>query len=253
MKSAIRLTLAALALPLTLSACSDDAATGEGGAVVTNEPFDPVAAPEGQQWSQMAEVTPEGGFRIGNPDAPLKLIEYASHSCPHCATFSEEATDDIHAYVDTGVLSFELRNQIHDVIDLTFATLARCGDPATFQPLAKQGWADLNDIFERAQANPQQMDAAMQVTDNTRFQRIAEASGLIDWFAARGISRDQAMQCLDGTDTPQQIAERSAQQSEELDVTGTPTFFLNGNKIEIEPGSSAWTQLQPVLEQAGAR
>ena len=253
MNSAIRLTLAALALPLALSACSDDGATADGGAVVTNEPFDPIAAPEGQEWSQMAEMTPEGRYRIGNPDAPLKLIEYASHSCPACAAFSEDSTDDLHAYVDNGVLSFELRNQIHDVIDLTFATLARCGDPSTFHPLAHQGWADLNGIFERTQANQQQMDAAMQVTDDTRFQRIAEASGLVDWFAARGISRDQAMQCLDGTDTPQQIAERSAQQSEELDVTGTPTFFLNGNKIEIEPGSSAWSQLQPVLEQAGAR
>ncbi len=40
--------------------------------------------------------TPDGGFVIGNPDAPLKLVEYASHTCSHCAEFSDEGSGPMH-------------------------------------------------------------------------------------------------------------------------------------------------------------
>lgn len=245
MKTATRLALAALVLPLALAACNSEDDT----AVVASEALDPIPAPEGSEWSQVAEVTPEGGVRVGNPDAPLKLVEYASHTCPHCADFSEQAHETLDSYISKGIMSLELRNQVHDIIDLTFATMARCGDPGVFQPLARQGWADLQQIISTVQANQDALNAATQVSDDTRFQRIADATGLVDWFAGRGISRDQAMQCLAGTDTPTQIAERSQTQSDELDVTGTPTFFLNGSKLDAQ----SWEALQPVLERAGAR
>ena len=38
-------------------------------------------------WSQRVATTPEGGFRMGNPDAPVKLVEFLSLTCSHCATF----------------------------------------------------------------------------------------------------------------------------------------------------------------------
>ena len=244
-----RSTLAFIAAPLVvaLAACGSEA---EGDATaLSGEPIEAIPAPEGSSWAQTAETTDMGGVRIGNPDAPLQLVEYASHTCPACANFANTAGDELEDYVESGVVSFELRNQIHDPLDLTIAILARCGDPATFYPLAKQAWQDLPQIRETAMADPEALQAAAQTADDSRFQRIGEVTGLVDWFAARGISRDQAMQCLGEAGTAEQIVENSQTQSDELGVTGTPTFFLNGNMLE----ASGWTEVEAALQRAGAR
>ena len=244
-----RLPLAAIApLALALAACGsgDDAA---GGTVAASEPIAPVAAPAGQSWVDTAATTPEGGVVIGNPNAPIKLVEYVSHTCPACAAFSEEASQPIDDYVATGVVSYEIRNQIHNALDLTLAMLVRCGDPASFHPLAHQAWSNLAEIGATAQAN----DAALQQATTTegpqRYQRIAEAAGLLDFFAERGISRDQAMQCLARPELADQIVANSTTQSDELGVTGTPTFFVNGNQVEAQ----GWSDVEAALQRAGAR
>lgn len=243
-----RTTLALMAAPiaLALSACgSSDDKTGE----VTGEAIAAVPAPAGQSWNETASESPEGGYIVGNPDAPLKLMEYASLTCPHCAVFSQDASGPIEKYIDSGVVSYELRNQIHDPLDLTMAMLVRCGTDESFHPLSTQVWANLEPIITKAQANPEALNAAIQADANTRYQKIAEAAGLIDFFAARGISRDQAMQCLANGKEAEQIASNSETQSEKLNVTGTPTFFLNGKLLE----GNTWAQIEPALQKAGAR
>jgi hypothetical protein len=247
-----RSTLAALALPLSLAlvACGSDSGDGTGSETeLRGDPIDPIAAPEGTIWSETAAETPEGGYVIGNPDAPLKVVEYASHTCPACANFSEQGATGMEAYVNTGVVSYEIRNQIHNVLDLTLAVLMRCSGPEAFHPLSHQVWGDLNNVMAPAQNNPEGFSAAVGAPPEQRYQAIAEAGQLYDFFAARGISRDQAEQCLANTDLAQQIIDNSEQQSEELDVSGTPTFFLNGRKLE----ESSWPALERLLQQAGAR
>jgi len=241
-----RIVLAALSasMALALSACgSDDEAPVKG------EPIAAIAAPAGQSWVDTAAVTPEGGYVIGNPEAPLKLVEYASHTCPHCAAFSQEAAGKLDEYVAKGTVSYELRNQIHDPIDLTIALLVRCGTPQSFHPLANQAWQNFESLMTTVQSNGAALEQAQQVPPAQRFQAIAQASGLLDFFAARGISRDQAMTCLADTAKAQQIADASDKQSEELNVTGTPSFFLNGRLV---PGTR-WIDIEPALQNAGAR
>ncbi len=235
-------------LALALAACGSGEGAGEGTAL-SGEPIDPVAAPAGASWLETAETTEMGGVLVGNPDAPLELVEYASHTCPACAAFVQTGGSDLERYVESGVVSFELRNQIHDPLDLTFAVLARCGNPATFYPLAKQGWADLNQIGATASADPGALEAATQAPQDQRLQRIGEATGMVDWFAARGIPRDRALQCLGDLASAEAIVERSNRQSEELEVSGTPTFFLNGAKLDAQD----WSGVETALEQAGAR
>lgn len=238
------LAVAAAPLALALAACgSDEEGTTSG------EPIAPIAAPAGQSWVETAAVTPEGGYVIGNPDAPLKLVEYASHTCGACAAFSQQGAAPLDEYVATGVVSYEIRNQVHNPIDLTLAMLMRCGEPTAFHPLANQVWANLPEVMQRAQQNPDALNAAMQAPEGQRFQQIAEVGGLLDFFAARGVSRDQAMQCLADTDRLRQIAENSETQSQELNVTGTPTFFLNGNLVE----GTSWPEVEAALKAAGAR
>ena len=239
----------AFAATIALAACNskDDAASGE---IAEGKPVAAVPAPAGQSWSDVASFTPEGGVVEGNPNAPIKLVEYASHTCSHCAEFSEKGSEAIRSkYVATGKVSYELRNQIHDPIDLTFAVLARCAGPEAFHAFAEQGWTNLAPMFETFNANKAGLDAAMQQQGAARFDGIAQAAGLYDFFAQRGVSRDQAKTCLAKTDTATQIAANSDTQSNELNVTGTPTFFINGNNV----GAQTWETLEPMLQRAGAR
>lgn len=238
-----RLALSALAAPLMLglAACgSEEAATGEA--------IESIAAPDGATWSATAAFTDLGGIRMGNPDAPVKLVEYASHTCPACANWSA-TSGPLSEYVESGVVSFELRNQVHDPLDLTFASIIRCGDPATAIPLAKQGWQNLNAIVQNAQSNSERLSAAMAVEDDSRFLLIAQESGLLEFFAQRGLSTEQVSQCLSDPDLPRQIVENSAVQSDELGVTGTPTFFINGSKLD----GTSWAVVETALQAAGAR
>ena len=245
----IRTVSLAFAATLALAACNSKEAATDGelaeGKVVAAVP-----APAGQSWSEVASFTPEGGVVEGNPNAPIKLVEYASHTCSHCAEFSEHASDAIRSkYVESGRVSYELRNQIHDPIDLTFAVLARCAGPEAYHAFAEQGWANLAPMFEKIQANDAQLQAASAATGAARMDGIAAAAGLYDFFAQRGVSRDQARTCLAKTDTATQIAANSDKQSAELNVTGTPTFFINGTNV----GTQTWQTLEPMIQRAGAR
>lgn len=247
-----RFRLAAIAAPLSLAlaACGSGDDTADG--LPTGEPIAHIAAPAGESWVETAAVTPEGGVAIGNPNAPLKLVEYASHTCGGCAAFSQDAAHALDEYVATGVISYEIRNLVRDPIDLTIALLARCGGPGTFHPLANQAWSEFNTVMGTVQANNAALQQALQVPDAQRLQAVGQVSGLLDFFAARGISRDQAMQCLADTAQAQQIVQNSNTQSEELRVNSTPTFFLNGRLVNLS-GGTVWPQVEAALQAAGAR
>ena len=241
-----RSLLAAL-LVAGLAACNDTETDG----TAQQAAIAPVAAPAGQNWVDVATETPEGGFLIGNPNAPVKLMEYASHTCPHCADFAAEAGEELREkYVASGVVSYELRNQIHDPMDLTMARLVRCGtEPTAVIPLAEQLWQNLGNMSAQMQANQAAMQQAMSLPESERFFALAQTLGLVDFMAARGVSSDQQRQCLSDFASIQAIADRSNKQSEELNVTGTPTFFINGRNV----GTLGWQELQANLQNAGAR
>ncbi|WP_338445550.1 thioredoxin domain-containing protein [Pelagerythrobacter marensis] len=244
-----QISLAALAAPLALglAACGSEPAEGEAPA---GEPVENVAAPDGTQWVDTVTVTEADGYMLGNPDAPIKLIEYGSLTCGACANFAATGMEPLkEKYVATGRVSYELRNQVHNAFDLTLARLVRCGAPESYHPLSEQVWLNLPSLMEGAQANPQALEAAMQQPEDQRFVAVAEAAGFLDFFATRGVSRDQARQCLSDADSVEAIANNSDSQSQELNVTGTPTFIINGRNV----GTQSWATLEPMLQDAGAR
>lgn len=242
-----RTTLIALPLALALAACGDEAETAGS---LSGEPVAEVPAPEGQSWLDTVAVSDADGYIVGNPDAPIKLIEYASYTCGACANFIETGVEPLKSeYVESGRVSYELRNLVRDPIDLSVAVLARCGSPESFHPLSEQVWRNFQTIMGGAQANGQAIEAAMTGPEDERLVGVAEAVGLIDFFASRGLSRDQARQCLADTDKVQSIAENSNTQASQNDVTGTPTFFINGQQTDAE----GWDQLEVALQEAGAR
>lgn len=236
-------------LTLTIAACNGGAEEAETTSL-EGEAIAAIEAPEGSSWLNSTSTTEEGGFVIGNPDAPLKLVEYASHTCGACAQFattgSRPLQDD---YVSTGVVSYEIRPLLRDPVDVTISTLARCGSPDRFHALADQAWEALPEFFENLQTNSAAYEAAVEAPLNQRFVRLAEAAGLIEFFAARGLSEDQARTCLSDGAAIEALAQKSGEVAQADNVTGTPTFFLNGQRLD----ANQWPGVEPILQRAGAR
>jgi protein-disulfide isomerase len=247
-----RLVFTALAASaaLALAACGskDD---GAGGNLPKGEPIAAVAAPSGQMWSDVVSATPEGGMRMGNPEAPLKLVEYGSLSCPHCAKLANDGMETlVDKYVNSGRVSYEFRSfPIHGVIDVPMTVMMRCADPSAYFPLLEQVFKTQEDWIKTAEAGNAQAQAASNLPPNQRFVALADAFGLTDWFAARGLAKDQAHMCLADPAAAEKVA-KEGQTWSENGIDSTPTLVLNGNKLE---NVYEWDQLEPVLQNAGAR
>lgn len=248
MTNRIRLLLAA-PLALGLAACNGSGGDDASGADLTGDPIAAIDAPDENGWLAQGEITEEGGMLLGNPDAPLKLVEYASHVCGACANFSVNyAPALIENYVSTGVVSYEIRSLVANPLDLSIALLARCGTPEGAVPLADQAWANLEGFYSTLQQNGAAASAIQSLPEDQRLIGIADAAGLFEFFAARGISRDQGAQCLSDMDAAEELDATVRASANELNVTGTPTFFLNGSRLE-----GGWPQIEVALQNAGAR
>lgn len=248
-----RLLLLALPLALGLAACGgkEDAATGSaGGTVAEGEPVAKVAAPAGKAWSDVIAATPEGGYLMGNPDAPIKVIEFGALSCSHCAEFSEKGFPALRDnYINSGRVSFELRLFMLNALDLPSALLATCGSPEAVIPLSEQFWAWQPTMFANLQANEAQMRAVEALPPEQRFAGIAKVTGMDQFFAARGIATDQGAQCLANSAKATGFVEATNAAAKQYNVNGTPTFIINGKNAEV----ASWAELEPLLQKAGAR
>ncbi|WP_421853774.1 thioredoxin domain-containing protein [Novosphingobium sp.] len=247
-----RLLLALIALPLALglTACGKKDDAGSGAATVAaGAPLNAVPPPAGKAWSDVVSVTPEGGYVMGNPNAPIKVIEFGSLTCPHCAEFEEKGYPHLRDdYVAKGTVSLEFRNFVRDPYDTTMAMLVRCGSPDSFFALTEQVYTNQKAIFDQLQPVGPKLQAANLPPDQI-FKAIGEQGGLIDFFAARGIAKDQGAQCLAKSDAATKLANDTSKAGDTYNVTGTPTFIVNGKNVEV----ATWDALEPILKQAGAR
>ena len=247
-RAAAAATLAALALSLAACGKSDDTA---GAPEASGTPIAKIAPPAGQAWADKITVTSEGGYLMGNPEAPIKLVEYGALSCSHCAEFSEagfaELRDD---YINSGRVSFELRHFMLNPLDISATLLATCGAPESVIPLSEQFWAWQPTMFSNLQsAGDAQLQAAGNLPPAQRFGAIAQAAGMTQFFAERGIAADQAAACLADVDKATALSNATQKASEEKKVSGTPWFFINGRDV----GTQTWATLEPMLQNAGAR
>lgn len=247
------ITAAPISLALALAACGADTAAVEG-ATESSEALANVAAPAGQQWSDVVSVTPEGGYAIGNPDAPIKLVEYGSVTCSHCAEFEQEAFEPLQQeFVNSGRVQFELRNFILNPFDIPITLLTRCSGPEAYFGLTGQTFENqqalMEPVIQLQESNPQALQSAMEQPVEQRFFALAEAMGAIEFFKQRGVSEDQARACLTDQQSVEALIAGTERASTEEDVTGTPSFFLNGNKLE----TNRWADVKASLMAAGAR
>ena len=242
----------ALFAPLTLAIAACNSGTGEGDAAsLEGEAIAAVEAPEGTEWREMASATEDGGILVGNPDAPLKLIEYASLTCPTCARFSQEGAEPLlDEYVNSGRVSFELRHfVIGGPLDLMLGQLAKCNSVESAVPLADQVWGNFQEVMNATRGNAQAFEQAMSLPEDQRFVAAAERTGMLDFFAQRGLSADRARECLANVEAFNDAAAMSQRYANEFNIGGTPTFVLNGNELDV----NLWQDLEPLLQRAGAR
>lgn len=244
-----RIALALVVAPVMagLAACGG----GKGADAPAGDKIAVIAPPAGATWTETVTRTPELGYLMGNPKAPIKVIEYGSLTCPHCAEFSKTASAELRdRFVASGRVSFEFRNFVRDPIDLTAATLTRCGAPESFFALTEQAFDYQPEMFRKAQeAGEAAFTASVNQPPAKRAEAIARITGLDAFFAARGISRGQAAACLADARTVEALAKATQDQGEQFDITGTPTILINGEKT----GLTGWPEVRARLEGLGAR
>jgi len=208
----------------------------------------PAAKPAAvRDWSRTVALTPEGGFRMGNPDAKVKLIEYGSLACPHCRHFEETGFAPlVQKYVRTGRVSYEFRNLLINGPDISISLLTRCSGPANFFAMSKyvydaqpQWQKKLEDMSDADKAALAKMTTQQQIV---RYAEIAEMGQIAARF---GVGAVKAKQCLADPAGLQKLLDMT-KAAEGVGVNHTPTFLIDG-KVD---DAATWEELEPDLKKA---
>ena len=241
---------AALAL-LLLSSCGGEGNGGNQQAGGSGTPAATVPAPNGGNWLEVVQETPEGGFRMGNPDAPVKLVEYASISCSHCAEFEEEGGDPLrNQYVRTGQVSWEYRPFMIFPTDPGIFMLLRCRGAEPFFQLTEQLYADqANWLGKVQQLTPAQQQQLTGLAPDQQIPALVRATGMDQFFRQRGMPEGAINSCLADQQALQKLMATTTTAQTEHKVSGTPTFLVNGETVELGNGA-IWPQLEPKLREA---
>lgn len=233
---------AALALLLTLAAppAVPPAATPAVPPAATPAA---VQRPGAVDWTRRVERTVEGGFRMGNPDAAVRLVEYASITCGHCATFAAEASQPLRArYIRSGRVSWEVRPYLIFPTDPGIFMLLACRGPSAFFDLSDRLYASQSEWSERFNQN------RAQVRNGPAPQMAAasvRAAGVDRFFRANGLSAARVTACLGDRAALERMGANSNRYAERDGVTGTPTFTINGRRVD----ANDWRSLEPLLNQ----
>lgn len=206
------------------------------------------AAPAARDWSRVVVTTPEGGFRMGNPAARVKLVEYGSLTCPHCAAFAHEGEPAlVQTYVRTGSVSYEYRNYVLNGIDVVATLLARCSGTSGFFPMSLALYATQPQWIGRISGLSQaQKDQIKALPEGQRLVRLAQIGGLTQVAARYGVAPARASQCLGDKAALDRLGSM-VEAANALGVDGTPTFFVNGTRAD----TNLWSGLEPLIRNAG--
>lgn len=199
-------------------------------------------------WSATVSTSAIGAHIIGNPNARVKLVEYFSYTCSHCADFAKTGSAPLKAqYVDKGLVLFEYRNLVRDPVDMTAALLARCGAIGAFTGnhqaifAAQPVWLD-----KVVKATDAQKMSWYQGTTSQRAHKIAADTGLFALMQARGYTPATLNACLDSEVAQAELTGMTNIGLRADRVEGTPTFFVNGRNAE----TTLWPTLKTKLDAA---
>jgi protein-disulfide isomerase len=163
-----------------------------------------------------AAVAQADDMSLGNPHAKVQVVEYASASCPHCARFAIDVFPTFKAkYVDTGKVRYTLKEYLTEPQAIAAAgfLLARCAGKDRYFPV-------LDAVFKG-------QDEMVQTGDvRSVLARIAKSPG--------GLSEAQLDACMRDTAAEKALAARANRHVQIDKITSTPTFVINGQRVEGE-------------------
>lgn len=172
---------------------------------------------------------------LGQEDAPVHFVEYASLTCPHCAAFHEATWPTLKEYIDAGRVKFTLREY---AVPPQTAAIAVAG----FQ-VARCGNASPDEYFNRVTAIFAQQ---MQIMSSGTMEGVQ--ASLIRIGQASGLSAEEVRACITddaGTERVQEIMD----QGDRDGITGTPTFFINGERV-TDPAIQTPEGMRRILDAA---
>lgn len=193
-------------------------------------------------WLAQVAITPEGGHRIGNPDAKVRLVEYASYTCPHCSAFEVEGANPLAVgFIATGKGSLELRSYLRNEVDIAATLLVHCGPVDRFK---------LNhSMVMRSQPTWMKFpSAAVQQRWRTgtfaaRMRAIASDMHLYPLFTARGYDMPTLDRCLADEAQAERLTRENNTAEQVLGIAGTPSFIVNDRLQDAWD----WKSLRPIL------
>jgi len=207
---------AVAALSVAFSAFADtasaaNASTAAGGQETTSSGDDAVPPADGDV--NMSEVLKPGALpeiALGKEDAPVKIVEYMSLTCPHCAHFAVTTFDAIkQKYIDTGKVRFIIREFPFDPRAAAAFMLARCAPQEQYMPMVEM-------LFK------QQIAWASPDVDGR--------SALLQMSKLAGFTEDSFTKCLTNQKLLDEVNATRERGSKEFGVNATPTFLINGKR-----------------------
>jgi protein-disulfide isomerase len=175
-------------------------------------PADPFGAANAQEVEDLdTSSVPE--MSLGNPDAPVTLIEYASYTCPHCATFHQGPFKQLKTdYIDTGKINFVYREVYFDRYGLWASMIARCAG-------TEQAFFGISDVlYERQSEWSRAGDPAAIVNELRKIGLLA------------GLDGDTMEACLQDSTKARTLVAWYQENAAADGVDSTPSFVINGQK-----------------------
>jgi protein-disulfide isomerase len=167
---------------------------------------------------------------LGDPDAPVTIIEYASLTCPHCAQFHTEVLPELkERYIDPGKIRLIYRDFPLDQMALTAAALAHCAGP--------ERYFSMLDVLFETQSNWARADDSV-----TALKRLGKLGGLTE---------EKMQACLSDQELTDGILQTRLEGQNQYDIGSTPTFVIDGKtysgSLDVEGFSEL---LDPLLDQS---
>ena len=226
-------SLVAVPAALMLASCSDSdeqaaaPAPAEPATPATPAPAAPAAdAPKAAGTGDMAKLLEPGVLpeqALGEANAPVTIVEYASMTCPHCAHFHEATLPELKTkYIDTGKVRMIFREFPFDPRAEAAFMLARC---------SKDNYFPMVDVLFRQQEGW----AAVQNARDALLQ-IAKLAGF---------SQESFEACLTDQKLLEDVRSVRERGAKEFGVDSTPTFFINGNRY---PGALSIAELSAIID-----
>ncbi len=171
-------------------------------------------------------------FALGDKNAPVTMIEYASLSCPHCAAFSRESFEKLKAeFIDTGKVKFAFRSFPLNQAALSAAMFASCQASANKAELPDRYYATIKALFKTQDS----------WAFDEKFSDKLEAIAGLD-----GMSSEKFKSCITNKSLQEKMLTARMEVAKVLQIKSAPSFFVNG---EISEGYVDYVTLKKLVEK----